>query len=1075
MAENMENRESLLERQATLVIGLGGAGGQVVARIKNTIQSTFGADSVKARNVHYLVMDNEDFPNLEPIVRQTINETSEFLCLSRFNPREAYKAYESSPETMADLRVWFPPEDIDMLPNKVEDTGAARCRPLGRFFLYHNREKARKRILEVVSQALTGVPEARKLRVILVHSCLGGSGSSAMLDVVYMLKLILQAKKVEGTFYDFVLLPELFIETACRGQPALEEFLKANAFAFFREMDYLQKNPDKFNEWAMDAVSAGRMQPGRGLERGQEPPFTMVYLIDSVIPEGSVGQFASLNDLFDYTRTCIYYTMFCEPVVSGFDKRVCNAEGINAKDSKWGRTLRYSAVGVSEIRRPRELLREWYALKARRDLLQLCLGDEREISHDAVLASMQGLIDGIPVFNELQQRMNAVVDSVVKKLPTADLYLVSDSKVNWEEATAANFQSAITAAARLVENARVDLARAYGTFVDTASGTFRNGLLAFLNTWGNFRGLFFCKRVLDQYNLHLEGSIPVHLQSVQQKKREAEKLREDLEKLADSIRKPLVGSGDNAGKIQDFTNALQQYVRAALQAETHAWLAELTRVCAGDPEGKDPSLQIVDPDTGKVASAKNPTHSILDTLVDTLNSRILEMQKLHMQDIHLEFQRRLNQLGHSPASIYLPDIFGTQSLEDSSVLWPYHQAYPVFSGVGDRQKLFEDLFRRIRELEPECGNFDRWSLWNSSQLLERFSRIGKRLIAEINTQNKKDLLSAMGNRVAEYMGKLNNYSTPVLRCTKEKVIHPQDKKRIQELHFLGAESQDLISEAKKQNVRVDENCEFLLDEGIVHIHTFSIFPYLISDSLRGMEAAYVYRTEDVRPHFSNSLNNGSLDDEDPLTIGKRPPLETYIKMWALTYAMDSNAQVRNTIQERLSMKMCHQCQGRHPTFFFFEQNRNHPHYGLNAIYWNVDGYTLTQDEKIPSIHIYSKLFTIYTDRQDVYHHYAKEYGILQCHENILYLFENDNAGLPNLLYDALKEYLTVLEKSYTSLVASQEYMVAQQKELENRSVSPNEKVLVENAKFLLRMIRTLKRLIEFYEAHYGINQTVSYV
>src|SRR5688572_11659281 len=287
----MMDSKTQITTEPMLIVGLGGAGGQTVARLKHLIELAAGAPPP---TMQFLYIDTDAFDALDSSVRKVLDRHQDFLNISNFNPREWIEAqFNSQGSAAEDVRDWYDTAARTFVPYEHIKDGASRLRMLGRICLFKNRFEVEEKIHNKIAACLSGSTQLdqsrplegapRPLKIVVVSGTCGGTGSGTFLDVLYMLNraAVVDFHLAPQTIA-FLYLPDLFIRLNQRISEMNVPLYQANAWAFLDELDYFIKNPSQMNEYALDARSADRRPHpvGTGIPAGVDLVYT-AYLLDS--------------------------------------------------------------------------------------------------------------------------------------------------------------------------------------------------------------------------------------------------------------------------------------------------------------------------------------------------------------------------------------------------------------------------------------------------------------------------------------------------------------------------------------------------------------------------------------------------------------------------------------------------------------------------------------------------------------------------------------------------------------------------------------------------------------------------
>jgi methyl-accepting chemotaxis protein len=420
----------------TVVIGLGGSGVKAVTRLKWRIQQFYRGPGFEneRRSIAFLVMDTlsydhirDEDPKAAPFIYRAISK-DDYIYLGGFNPGQYLQEQLSLSQ---DLQNWW--DTRYNPPQVVIEDGAKRVRQLGRLALYRNKERVRTSIRNALNDVVTihaslvnegkvrGLEEGKEENVyfyIFSGTC-GGTGSGIVLDVVYMC-YALAAEMGRIPIIRLVLfMPSLFIEEA-RKKPrgeSLARAYEANAYAFFKELQYLVEAGNTIINWRLDARERQGMDPLP--YPGWKP--NRIYLIDREIAGKmiGVGEFDQL-----YTLAADYiFQAIVTPI--GFNLEGAQATNIDdALDSRsCGRPNAFSSAGISYIVYPSKTIARSLSsrlLKETLDYLGRTFSDEekKKIPEKAqdIYSSLEEFLNPY----RIDERLISGIERFVNAIPDGD-------------------------------------------------------------------------------------------------------------------------------------------------------------------------------------------------------------------------------------------------------------------------------------------------------------------------------------------------------------------------------------------------------------------------------------------------------------------------------------------------------------------------------------------------------------------------------------------------------------------------------------------------------------------------------
>ncbi|HWI64226.1 MAG TPA: tubulin-like doman-containing protein, partial [Symbiobacteriaceae bacterium] len=281
--------ESSAQIQRTMVVGLGGTGGEVIKRLKRRLRRHGQVSSY----IRFVSLDTDlrsglasiQFPALEPRER---------VALHYPNPENVLESPHLYP-TIQHLFHQGKRVDISLL---ADGTGAGLMPVVGRaaFHLnaghvYNTLQRAIKDLQAIPAQP-GGQPLTEEFRIYVVGSVAGGTGAGCILDAAVLIRHVFSQFKYQ--LIGILALPEAFVPTL-RGQQ-LDAQSRGNAYAVLKELQYLQ---DGMTAWTDPDTYTFQYQLGGDVRTIilRERPFDIVYLVDNQNQQG--GALRNLTDIYE--------------------------------------------------------------------------------------------------------------------------------------------------------------------------------------------------------------------------------------------------------------------------------------------------------------------------------------------------------------------------------------------------------------------------------------------------------------------------------------------------------------------------------------------------------------------------------------------------------------------------------------------------------------------------------------------------------------------------------------------------------------------------------------------------------
>lgn len=332
-------------RNQLMVIGLGGTGSKIVCRVSQMVTEE------QRKRIGFAVFDT-DINEL-----REIREANPFIKTIQTSTKLTVGEYLNIDTHARDE--WFPVNGI--LNSKSLTEGAGQVRAISRLALdtairAGNMEPLHNAIEELYK--LEGDSSEQALRVVIVSSLAGGTGSGLILPVALYLKNYLATKfqASANITRGFFILPEVFYEVI-RGQSERNN-LKCNAYATLRELDaFLMKGDETLPEKYEKTVKLEFPRVGSNdVEEYNVRPYDFCFLFDAQNTEGK--KLNSFNQYLDHAANCIY-----SQSIGPMNKRSNSSEDNTIRElcAERGRN-RYAGAGSAMLIYPYEDVREYIAL-----------------------------------------------------------------------------------------------------------------------------------------------------------------------------------------------------------------------------------------------------------------------------------------------------------------------------------------------------------------------------------------------------------------------------------------------------------------------------------------------------------------------------------------------------------------------------------------------------------------------------------------------------------------------------------------------------------------------------------------
>jgi len=398
--------------QPTLVVGLGGSGAEVAARLKQRLTLHYQKNfSLGSEMIKFLVIDTINLakqPN--NLVKEVFSEVEE----EYVNLAADFNAFNYLKENYShdlNLQDWW--DNRYSVSPQYQEWGAKRVRQLGRLFLYQKHLQVEALIQQKVVDTSTLYEElirgqrladvGSNFRIYIISSTCGGTGSGIFFDTVYKIWVAVTSQGRIPEIRAFLFFPGLYEDEARKRSVELVQAHRANAYAFLKELDYFLTPGTDVNRYILDAKTRDESQlisipPGSLLK--------YVYLIDRQL--GSLGNLDRPEDAYNLVSDAMLQ-MIITPV--GQEEEGIGLTNIDAilqpTKMRHGKRTAYSSLGLSRILFPKHTLHARLTYRLLKDLIY------------------QGFLNNQPWMTKALQEDQRLL-SLVNRLGQANLQAIDD-------------------------------------------------------------------------------------------------------------------------------------------------------------------------------------------------------------------------------------------------------------------------------------------------------------------------------------------------------------------------------------------------------------------------------------------------------------------------------------------------------------------------------------------------------------------------------------------------------------------------------------------------------------------------
>lgn len=317
-----------MANKPVLLIGLGGTGSKIAAKIYNEVPE----EEKKKVVVHIFDTDVNEVLGLKVSDRTIIStDLTVEKCLLKDYMRQS------------NADSWFPVEYPTIMKTKFSD-GAGQIRAISRLAymdaIASGKLKDLEKKLQIFSQ-LDGHDNNDDVRVMIVSSLAGGTGSGIFLQTALFIKDYFESRgksvKIRGAF----LLPDIFAKTGTISGSRINN-IYANGYACLKELDAIlkstigNKNDDNINIQLA-------YKPGMVDEKVSIAPYDLTFLYDYENVDGK--HLASFEHYKDQISKALYLQLFSDIAGASESDEINMLSGIVEKDGM----ARYASAGVATL------------------------------------------------------------------------------------------------------------------------------------------------------------------------------------------------------------------------------------------------------------------------------------------------------------------------------------------------------------------------------------------------------------------------------------------------------------------------------------------------------------------------------------------------------------------------------------------------------------------------------------------------------------------------------------------------------------------------------------------------------
>ncbi len=363
--------------EPTLFLLLGTSSGQIGWRLKELLRRAYGDIPI----LRFLWVDADT--TIDPEIAPWFSN-AERAELVGFNGDAVLANLNNFPT----IKAWWNRDS--RLKAGFIHRGTGQMRPVGRlalFRMYNDRNSgaafvdklrlATESILQIDNidategmsrDGMKFVVERGGVRVVIIFSTCGGTGSSMSFDLAYLCRHFL--RESNPTVMSIALLPSIMDKAIKNETPIQRERIRANTYAWFKESNYLLENP----VWRVTYPEGAALNV-------QAPPFDMNFVLELGNQAGN--RLHAQNDIFNMLAAAIFLDTGSSigGAIRGF-----NANVSVLMEEFQGRRRAYSSLAAASLVYPAGKILTYCAARFGQMIIrQVCLGqpDKKEVAEAA--------------------------------------------------------------------------------------------------------------------------------------------------------------------------------------------------------------------------------------------------------------------------------------------------------------------------------------------------------------------------------------------------------------------------------------------------------------------------------------------------------------------------------------------------------------------------------------------------------------------------------------------------------------------------------------------------------------------
>ena len=274
---------------ATLFVGLGGTGADMLIRVKNQakrrlepIRNDKGHVVREMPNVDFMVIDTDE-NEAKKTWGSASFEKDEMCLINVPNQEQALRRAIDLAAQGDPAWSWYDGMGISVI------SGAGGIRQMGRFMLFQNMDRVWTELHRKISTLMQS-SRATKLNVMIFSGISGGTGSGCFIDIAYTIRHFMERESTavpEGKIYGYIIMPDVSL------QNLNSDIIKVNGYAALKELDFWMSSGYDEQDEPFEQV-----YPNGKTVKSDKGPFDFCHLISSRLTDGSMINYLDVMETF---------------------------------------------------------------------------------------------------------------------------------------------------------------------------------------------------------------------------------------------------------------------------------------------------------------------------------------------------------------------------------------------------------------------------------------------------------------------------------------------------------------------------------------------------------------------------------------------------------------------------------------------------------------------------------------------------------------------------------------------------------------------------------------------------------